>query len=182
MHFNNSSGNFALDDYRNLSNSQWRQSYESQYVSRYVDLYLAIDQIASNTPQNTRLFSIPYALPGNFSASVTASELPSQSQDWVPQDWVQHARPGPVVSNSTDPKLTAPASMRVVNGFTQIETPSRIQISLCFMIVVITFNFLKLVIILCVLLMDRSEYIVTLGDAVGSFLKRRTWPLEEIVC
>ncbi|KAH7372286.1 hypothetical protein BKA66DRAFT_534379 [Pyrenochaeta sp. MPI-SDFR-AT-0127] len=168
MHFNDSSRNFTVARYRNLSNSQWRKSYESQYVSRYGDLYLAIDQIAFDTPQNTGSFSMPYSLPGNFSAHVTASELSSQSQDWVP-----HAKIGPVVSNSTDPKLTAPASMRVVNGFTtETGSPSRIQISLHFMIVVITFNFLKLVIMLCVLFTDRSEYIVTLGDAAGSFLKR----------
>jgi hypothetical protein len=51
--------------------------------------------------------------------------------------------------------------------------PSTVQISLYFLIVVVCFNSFKLIIMLSVLVTDRSAYLVTLGDAASSFLRRK---------
>jgi hypothetical protein len=168
MHFNDSSRNWTRNEYLNLSNSQWRQNYDSRYVSQYGDLYLAIDQVAFDTSRNMGSFSMPYSLPGNWSANVTARDLHFQSQDWVPYHSLR-----PATTDGTITNVVAPDSMRVVNGFTtESGIPSRIQISLHFMIVVIAMNLFKLIVMIYVILTDRSEYIVTLGDATASFLRR----------
>ncbi|KAH5546448.1 hypothetical protein HBI25_216480 [Parastagonospora nodorum] len=52
-----------------------------------------------------------------------------------------------------------------------VDRESRIKLSFEFLIAVIAFNVLKVVVMLWVLLTDRSEYLVTLGDAVV-FLQR----------
>jgi hypothetical protein len=156
------------NEYVNLSNSQWRLDYESRYVSQYGNLYLAIDLVAWNISQDVASFSLASSLPGDLLANVTARQLVTDSQDWVLHSpFVSHA------TNTTVTNLSTPFSLRVVHGFTTMTgMPSRIQISLHFMVVVIAMNIFKLCIMLYVVLSDRSEYIVTLGDATASFLRR----------
>jgi hypothetical protein len=54
----------------------------------------------------------------------------------------------------------------------KLDLPSSVQVSLYFLIVVVLFGLLKLAVMTTVLLTDRSAYLVTLGDAAASFLKR----------
>lgn len=53
-----------------------------------------------------------------------------------------------------------------------VNRKSRIEFSVDFMITVTIFNALKLFIMLWVLITDKSEYLVILGDAAASFLQR----------
>lgn len=194
IHFNDSSRNWPLPGniYLNLSNSQWSQSYAKPYNSEYGDLYLAIDQIAFDTTQQLGSFSVPYSLPGNITASrpvvstTTADTSSSIRASPTPQGpmtggeleyqspgWVRYSPFSPPTANATLQTPTAPTHMRVVHGFTtKSGIPSRIQISLHFMLIVIAMNLCKLVIMLYVVFTDRSQYIVTLGDAAASFLRR----------
>ncbi|KAI4704977.1 hypothetical protein J4E89_009270 [Alternaria sp. Ai002NY15] len=55
----------------------------------------------------------------------------------------------------------------------ELETPSTVQVSKRFLILVACFNFIKLVVMFLVLVTDRSAYLVTLGDAASSFLEQR---------
>jgi hypothetical protein len=64
-------------------------------------------------------------------------------------------------------------SAHVAHAFSQTNgEQSRLQISLYFMVIVLSFNALKLAVMTLVLLTDRSAYLVTCGDAMASFLKR----------
>ena len=49
---------------------------------------------------------------------------------------------------------------------------SHVQLNVELMKVVVSFNLLKLAIMLWVLITDKSEYLVTLGDAAASLLER----------
>lgn len=65
-----------------------------------------------------------------------------------------------------------PISAHIVYGFsTNVGDRSRVQVSLYFMIVVVTFNVMKLSIMLIVLTTDRNNHLVNMGDAAASFLK-----------
>jgi hypothetical protein len=167
QHFTDSSrtNNTIPEPFLNLSNSQWRQSYDTNYVSQYGDLYLAVDQIAFDTRRKSGSFSTSFSLPGNTSANITARGLQFQSQDLVPYPPFE-----PTVSGNTS---SAPTSLHIINGYTKKSgNPCRLQISLHFMIVVVAMNACKFAIMLYVLFTDRSEYIVTLGDAAASFLRK----------
>jgi hypothetical protein len=84
-------------------------------------------------------------------------------------DWILYNQ----LTNNTDLFATPPVSVHVAHAFSTIVRPqSRIQISLDFMIVVIAFNTLKLAVMVWVLATDKHDYIVTLGDATASYLRR----------
>jgi hypothetical protein len=65
-----------------------------------------------------------------------------------------------------------PDDARIAQAFaTVVNRQNRIELSVDFMVTVIGFNLLKLLVMLWVLFTDRSEYLVTIGDAAASFLK-----------
>ena len=69
---------------------------------------------------------------------------------------------------------------RVVRGYgTNLPSKSRIQISLSFLLVVIVCNAIKLGIMIWALYMEKSDFIVTIGDAVASFLEHRDHMTEK---
>lgn len=76
--------------------------------------------------------------------------------------------------NATDwlqPTLQVGPDVHVAHAFAvRTLAQSRLQLSIHYIVVVIAANTLKLLIMLSVLILDRSSYLVTLGDAVASFL------------
>ncbi|KAI4645650.1 uncharacterized protein J4E79_010828 [Alternaria viburni] len=54
-----------------------------------------------------------------------------------------------------------------------LSVPSKVQVSKRFLILVACFNFIKFAVMFSVLVIDRSSYLVTLGDAASSFLEQR---------
>jgi hypothetical protein len=137
-------------------------------MSQYGNLFLAVDQIAFSTRCNQNGFSnttFSLSLSGDRSFLLTAGDFQGQSQDSVPYQPFDDTSSGATIKG----RLT---SLHIINGFTRKSTnPCRLQISLHFMIAVVAINMCKLATMLYVLLTDRSEHIVTLGDAAASFLK-----------
>ncbi|KAF2029141.1 hypothetical protein EK21DRAFT_90038 [Setomelanomma holmii] len=144
--------------YLNLSNTDYLGVYRTNYVSRR-DLYLTIDLIGVSTSQQRNQSSnaadLRQEFPGNRSM---LAYMTHDSPQWI------------------SPPYTSALgyfSLHVAHAFSQKSNAnSRLQISLHFMVVVVIFNAAKISIMALVLLEDDSAYLVTLGDAMASFLKR----------
>jgi hypothetical protein len=146
-----------------LQNAQWKNIYSDDYVSKYGDLYLGIDQLAFNASMGPigGSFSIADYLPRDVPSTSFKSYTRPSSEGWVPFEWLFNSR-----------NTTQPLTVHITEGFTtDLGRNSRIQVNLWFMVIVISFNIFKLAIMLSTLIMDRSDYLVTLGDATASFLE-----------
>jgi hypothetical protein len=144
-----------------LSNAEWSGTYRRQYVSGRGDLYLFYNRLAYDIPQLQNQTVLPALSRGKtWGTQTTMVDLVSESADWIllPEDLRSEFKA---------------VSAHILHGFsTKLENQSRVQISLYFMIIVVTFNFFKLAIMTLVLVTDRNAYLVTIGDAAASFLKR----------
>jgi len=151
-----------------LDNSQWMDIYKSGNITRYGDLYLIVDEISYGLGQDLTNVSFDFA---DHFPMITSGSAPAGSRTisgWSNFSWWsdQSTIPGNLAS-------VKPYRLHIKEGFaTGGDHQSRIQISLPFMAVVVFFNFFKLAIMLGVLMTDRSEYIVTLGDAAASYLEK----------
>lgn len=169
-------------NYTALSNHQWREAYQSQLID-YGDLYLAISETApKNASDATRYptFSVDsnhtwtmQNMTRGFVKNLIANET---GNDTLPQNWIDMS----VFSSDGVPSepyigQVAAARARVVSS------RSCIQLSLCFLIIIMIFNAIKLATMLWVLFYERSEFLVTLGDAATSFLKNPD-PQTEGLC
>lgn len=75
-------------------------------------------------------------------------------------------------SDQKDTLNAVPKFAHVKSAFAKrLDTASRIQLSLTFLIIVIVCNTVKLLTMLWVVFMERKDYIVTLGDGAASFLE-----------
>jgi hypothetical protein len=144
--------------------------YDKDYLSGYGDLFLAIDRFAFEPSQKSEDISsmeyLPTVMPiGNKLniANFTRSSLP----------WIDYRLFVNRTSNSDQAfNGSWPDDARVAQALaTVINRQNRIELSLDFMATVIGCNLLKLLVMLWVLFTDRSEYLVTIGDAVASFLR-----------
>ncbi|KAH6865333.1 hypothetical protein BKA58DRAFT_321608 [Alternaria rosae] len=156
-------------EYWNLPADRWDEPYTKEHVSVHGDLYLAIDRVSID------LSSPPLDL--NFS-QITAADV----ETWTTADrstpktiivespeWLNYNSLGP----QGQQRLTgAYLHVAKASSWKGLDTPSTVRVSIYFLVVVVSFNLVKLIILLTVLLTDRSEYLVTLGDAASSFLKR----------
>jgi hypothetical protein len=144
--------------------------YLTDYVSGHGDLYLTIDRFAFEPSSNFTAIS-----PANYLPMVIESGNKTKIGNFTTgyQSWIDYQK---FVEFTTTKKVDDhawPDNARIAESFARIlNRESRVQLSLDFMIIVISFNFLKVVIMLWVLLTDRSGYLVTLGDAISSFLDR----------
>lgn len=93
--------------------------------------------------------------------------------EWITFEWIDMVR-----LNASDVAFSwesrdMPYAAHISKAISKVPTTkSSLQISLDFMLVVISFNVFKLCTMTWVLFTDRSNYIVTIGDAVASFLER----------
>jgi hypothetical protein len=156
--------------YWHMGKINWIQPYNKKYVSDRGDLYLIIDRIAFDTSQPYNQTWQPDDLSFRTrNIAFSLRDLTLESTDWL-------VLPLPEVSRYV------PRSVHVAEAFSKkVDSQSRVQISLYFMIIVLIFNTLKLTIMALVLLTDRSAYLVTFGDAVASFLKRPD-PYTDRMC
>jgi hypothetical protein len=147
-----------------LDNSQWRKIYNSPNITRYSDLYLLVDGVSNETQRTQGAKGIPDFLLTYFPANLSISEV----TDLTKAGWTTYT---PWYKENPKTKHALPGQIHIKEGYaTSIQRQSRVQISLSFMALVAFFNFVKLALMLSVLLMDTLEYIVTLGDAVSSYL------------
>jgi hypothetical protein len=156
---------------QSFKDNSWMETYNTEYLSGYGDLVLALDRFAFETSQNFGAISASDYLPtsidvGNQSviSNITDASLP-----WMDYRTFLQLTSRPDRSYNT----SWPNDVRIAQAFaTVVDRKSRIELSLDFMITVIVFNALKLLIMLWILFTDKSEYLVTLGDAAASFLQR----------
>jgi hypothetical protein len=149
-----------------LENSQWKEIYGDGYVSRYGDLYLGVDGVAYHlaTSSSSRIPSMAEFLPSNITGGNSGTWSAPTAEGWASSTWLPIGR---------EANLSRPHQIHFSEGFTgDTGLTSRIQINLYFMVVVLVFNFFKVGVMLGTLIIDRSDYVVTLGDAVASFLER----------
>ncbi|KAF1849177.1 uncharacterized protein K460DRAFT_330888 [Cucurbitaria berberidis CBS 394.84] len=158
--------------YSRLTNDQWSNVYNREHVSGHGDLYLTIDLLAFDTSQ--------------ILTDMTLQDVDTLRRFGIEQEmtWAisheQYPLPGWIyfkpVHSMYEPGYNEPLQCyaHVAYAFSQKkdDLSSRVRVSLYFMVTVIVFNILKLSIMASVLITDRSAYLVTIGDAAASFLKR----------
>lgn len=172
-------------DYWALSAHQWATPYSREHNSVHGDLYLAIDMVAINLTsftlnQNSTQFEPINVTTVSVGGPSTVKNLAKESLEWLDySSLVQpyNYNPSVVLPENYTPSWErhAAVSLHVVKAASKKEsgTPSTVQVSKRFLILVACFNLIKLVVMLSVLVVDRSAYLVTLGDAASSFLERR---------
>lgn len=148
------------DSLTHLPGQTWRTAYTSPVV-RYRDLYLTVDLWASSI-NLTNGSGIPWE---PLASPVTLPIESNVSMDYMLfnlTDWITLARVGGDL----------PKYARVTQGYgTKMRSGDRVQLSLSFLIVVIVCNAVKLAVMLWVLYMEKSDFIVTIGDAAATFLE-----------
>ncbi|KAJ8113639.1 hypothetical protein OPT61_g4273 [Boeremia exigua] len=159
--------------YIKLTNSEWKSAFAGSYTAEYSELILVCDEFELTPMLNSSViepqgkfladmdFNRTYGI--RFNVASETSET-----NWI--TWEDFNRWNTRVALHVAHAFAAPAQAR-----------SRVQLSLYFMIVVISVNVFKLFIMLSVLVTDRSSYIVTLGDAAASFLSNPD-PVTEGKC
>ncbi|KAH7379202.1 hypothetical protein DE146DRAFT_307283 [Phaeosphaeria sp. MPI-PUGE-AT-0046c] len=188
-------------DYDLIDGSKWTRIYDTNLVS-YGTLYIPVTEFRSeinndtltgrpeNWPEvNTQIAdewnkgNVTWSLNAplihelsqtDFVRSITRTD--STSKSWIRMDiaYDQSARDKP---SNNPPKFA-----NVPHVFAKrLDTASRIQLSLTFLIIVIVCNSVKLLTMIWVVFMERKDYIVTLGDGAASFLERPD-PTTERMC
>jgi hypothetical protein len=187
--------------YDMLSGDQWVKAYDTALVS-YGMLYLAVEDYRSEINNDT-LTGYPKDYPNVSTEEVNSwakgkvdwtlqsplkRELSSpdlvqaitrtgaSSKEWIQMETLYQQSP----SNTFTPN--PPKFAHVPHVFAQkLDTASRIQLSLTFLVIVIVCNSMKLLTMLWVVFMEQKDYIVTLGDGAASFLERPD-PTTERMC
>ncbi|KAH5117022.1 hypothetical protein HBH71_117950 [Parastagonospora nodorum] len=181
-------------DFEEISDTGWVRAYDNSLVS-FGTLVLVVDEYRSEIERIT-LTGYPEKWPnvttttatdwdtGNvtwnmtepllFSIRVqTLFDLNASSRRWI------NLRKEEQV---TGPRGDLPRYAHVTRAFaTRVNTASRIQLSLTFMIIVIVCNVTKLSTMLWIVSVERKDYIVTLGDGAASFLETPD-PSTERLC
>lgn len=174
------------ESYTALNNREWQDAYNSDLI-QYSDLYLAFDETAVKIANNATGYPI------------NATDIPSETNMTIFRNISGHREfiealtfniksYGWINLNNGFSEYRTSASPTAANyahiiGARALDVPSRsrIQLSLRYMIIVIICNVVKLAIMLWVLLLERSDFIVTLGDGAASYLEYPD-PNTEKVC
>jgi hypothetical protein len=158
--------------FQNFSSRAWKPVYSAKYISDFGDLYLGIHAFTFDNVQNGTIVNDTIVMSGGQSIiNSTTNVAWSRDGDWI--DYLY-------LTNSSQTNYPYAAHVKKAIA-TNVESKSSLQLSRDFMLVVISFNLLKLGIMLWILLNDRSAYIVTLGDAIASFLVHQD-PTTEHAC
>ncbi|CAI6340112.1 unnamed protein product [Periconia digitata] len=159
-------------------NETWRPDFTAPLI-QYQDLYLVVDRWAS-TINITNQIGEPWeevATPKNITLPIEA-DVPFDALLTNVTSWVKIEALG-VSSLTKDP---FPSFAHISYGYAIKANPEdRIQLSLNFLIIVIVCNAIKLSVMMLVLYREKSEFIVTIGDGVASFLEHRD-PNTEKFC
>ncbi|KAF3033635.1 hypothetical protein E8E12_004407 [Didymella heteroderae] len=154
----------ASSKYEKFIGSAWQSVYNVKYVAENEDLYLVVDRFAFNVTQDWVNIDVTKYFNRHRAASNQGllREILYESSDWI--------RYEAFYDNQTAKDW--PVSAHVDHAFSRKKVGnSRLQLSLVYILVVIACNALKLSIMIWTLIIDRSAYIVTLGDGVASFLQ-----------
>jgi hypothetical protein len=174
-------------DFQKFEATKWVNNYATKHVSPFHDLYLVIDRFAFDPSRNATIEPLMNYLP--FEIERESNSLYADLVDltgslpWfslsgkqlAPVDLLESSPWYSIPGKQLVPRSnkTWPDDARIAHAFSRIvDRRSRLFISVDSMIVVISFNLVKVAILLWILVTDKSEYLVTIGDAVASFLER----------
>ncbi|KAK8254497.1 hypothetical protein HDK77DRAFT_350889, partial [Phyllosticta capitalensis] len=161
---------------RNVS-STWKSIYSVKYPQGYGTLFLVFDigyLDNHSVPANEMsLLQFSFSLDNSVSElnSYISSLKQTEKSTWATlnnthSDWSH--------SNTLPWNITNPSNitMRITEAWAQRTPYSSLRISLLFMLIVIAFNFLKLIIMLSILVFDTEPRLATIGDGIASFLNK----------
>ncbi|OAL51545.1 hypothetical protein IQ07DRAFT_384245 [Pyrenochaeta sp. DS3sAY3a] len=147
--------------YQSFSSRAWKPVYNAKYISEFGDLYLGMHAFTFDNVKNSTIEKRKIFVRGGQETIDDITDI-TWSRDG---DWIKY------IHWTESPHANFPYAAHVKKAIAKnAESKSSLQLSRDFMLVVISFNLLKLGILFWILLKDRSAYIVTLGDAVASFL------------
>lgn len=165
-------------NFTRFSNGQWQAEYLSTTVN-FGDLFLLIDDYASyiNLTNATNLNVSRDGVPADFKLAgpieIRLSDIVLNNTNWINATTVASDAQKP-----TNGKIYA----RIAAAYgINVPTRSRIQLSWSFLLIVIVCNAVKLSIMLWVLYMEKTDFIVTLGDGAASFIEHPD-PTTEKYC
>ena len=166
----------------NLTNSEWPQIYGAKYIAEHGDLYLVADQFRLQFNTNSKPYSIPdwsLQIPILQSVAQMSGATPNVLKPWSNSDgWVDIN----ITSYDFNLSNSSTLSINVLYAFAlKIPGGSSVQISLYFMIVVIICNILKATAMVMTYFDPSPDLLVTLGDAIASFLETPD-PATKGVC
>jgi hypothetical protein len=152
--------------YRNLSNAQWQSLYSASYVSGVGDLFLIVDQVSLDIQTYQAVFNNASA----FSSQFEGYE-PTQSSPQLSLALPGVSANGWIPDGTNETTGTRPIHIRNAYAQNVPDGNSKLEISLWFMLIVIASNLVKAVVMFLVLMED-SCCLVTVGDAIASFLEK----------
>jgi hypothetical protein len=185
--------------YTAVKGTEWVRMYDNELVS-YGTLILAVDEYRTFIENKTftgypdRWPDVPtedanawafgnetYNLAAPLTLRPATKVLDLFNDDAATRAWVDftYAYGRSTSNTSTD---TLPRFAHITHAFAKnLDTASRISMSLTFLIIVIVCNSIKLLTMLWVVMVERKDYLVTLGDGAASFLERPD-PTTERMC
>jgi hypothetical protein len=164
------------DGLSNLSVSNIKNTYDQEYVSAHGDVVLWVEKLAIEYI-NISTFNEREKKNFTFSEITTPLKTPmdSKSRAWVQaidsSGWVNATKLNEHWNTSTN---STTLLLCIGGAFARPALNSEIQMSLTFLAVVIVCNAVKcgcLVFLLCKGIDDTSPPLVTIGDAIASFLE-----------
>lgn len=192
-----------------IDGSKWKKVYDTNLVS-YGELYIAVTEYRSeinndtrsgrpenwpdlanvNEPRKTQIINnwndgnVTWNLEGSLTKELSdvdflgaITETKSASQSWLLMSYLYPRTDKATPSDNPPPKFA-----NVPHVFAKrLNTASRIQLSLTFLVIVIVCNSVKLLTMIWVVFVEKKNYIVTLGDGAASFLERPD-PTTERMC
>ena len=149
-----------------LDNTACIKAYGKDYVSSYGDLLLVSS--AKNITSSLLAWEL-YSLPSTLSPG-------RHTYEWICSDYEEKF--SPKLARSCDPdEATAKADEWTVGSqpidyclSRKIEERCKLQFSLIIMVIVILCNFVKMICMIVIAWKERVTTLVTLGDAISSFL------------
>jgi hypothetical protein len=174
-----------------MNNSEWRTTHASLYTSELGDLYLIYDQVAFSP----NIANASYAAGTTPLPSTNSSLLVNQFWDsldfnnfWDSSGTQPQSSSSTWLSNADVPDVAAisnpetPSAINIAWAYSiRLEDDNELQISLLFMLVVIIFNIVKVITMYLVYRDCQDEHLITVGDAVSSYLQRPE-PLSKGYC
>ncbi|KAL5388976.1 hypothetical protein DPSP01_002681 [Paraphaeosphaeria sporulosa] len=155
---------------KRFPNGQWQAEYLSPTVN-FGDLILSVGNHASyiNLTSTTNLNVSKDGLPNDFKLTGPI-EIPLSEIVLNITDWIDVTNVVSDIHDSTNGRIYA----SVVAGCgIDVPTKSRIQLSKSFLMIVIVCSTVKPSIKLWVLYVEKTDFMVTLGDAAASFVENR---------
>lgn len=152
---------------------EWEQIYNVDFLSGYRNLYLLVDDLRVVFDSTARTYQSANTEKISFPSFDFPTRLHIRYSDIKPTDPAWQMKHNWIQIPSTDNASSGIISAHVHRAWAE-PSPynSKIQMSLWFMLIVISCNTLKVAAIFLTIHGERQRRLVTLGDTVASFLDK----------